>query len=96
MTIGGKPEPVYVVTDAQIASGEFTIAPGPVIAVTVLNSSVRGVGGGNAMPIYVVDEAEALRRGLMHGLQGMPICDMTTDRSDYGLQQAQAVYVVDS
>lgn len=94
MTIAGKPTPVYVVTDTQVASGQFTIAPGKAIAVSALNASVRGVSGGNAVPVYVVDAAEAQRRGLADGLEGIPVTDMTTYRPDYGLQQAIPVYVV--
>lgn len=94
MTIAGKPTPVYVVTAAQIASGEFTIAPGKVMAVSSLDASVRGVSGGSAVPVYVVDETEARRRGIQGGLQGMPVSDATAYRVDYGLQQAIPVYVV--
>lgn len=94
MPLGGKPEPVYVVTDAQIASGEFTIAPGKCIAVAALDVSGAGVSGGSAIPVYVVDAAEANRRGVYGGLNGSPVVDATAFRSDYGLQQAIPVYVV--
>lgn len=94
MTTGGKSRPVYVVTDAEIASGAFSVAPGPATMVASLDELTRGVSGGYSVPVYVVDMSEATRRGVIGG-QAHPVFDMTdSGRPVGGLQQAIPVYVV--
>jgi len=94
VTLGGKLIPIYVVTDAEVASGKFTIAPGYAIAIASLDAVSRGVSGGYAMPVYVVDTAEAGRRGIYGGLEATPVADLTSVRAVGGLQQATPVYVI--
>ncbi len=93
MTLGGKSTPVYIVTDAEVVSGRFTIASGPAITVSSLDILARGVGGGPAMPVYIINTAEVNRRGLHGGLQATPVVDMAGVRPVSGLQQAVPVYV---
>lgn len=93
MTIGGKSVPVYVVTDAQIAAGEFTVEAGPAIVVSALDIADRGVMGGNAMPVYPVDATYVNTHGVRGGLQGTPVVDATLFREVGDLQRAVPVYV---
>ncbi len=95
MTLGGKSTPVYVVSDDEITSGRFTVAPGPAVAVSVLDVTKRGVLGGNCIPVYVIDDAQIAVRGLRGGLEGLPVTDIGNFRPVSGLQQAIPVYVVE-
>ena len=57
--------------------GTFIVQPGPAIPTTGFAQATRGVSGGKPYAVYVVDEAEANRRGLMGG-KPIPIVDMTS------------------
>lgn len=97
MASGGKPKGVYVVTDAELKSsvgGVFTVQPGPAIRVAALDAGARGVTGGNIAAVYVVDAAEAARRGVVGG-KSVPVVDMTSSvRSVTGPHMATPVYVM--
>lgn len=71
---GGKSQGVYVVSDAEIASGAFRVAPGPAIRVTGMATATRGVEGGPAIPVYVVNDPTA--RGVEGG-KPIPMSNLT-------------------
>lgn len=85
--------PVYVVTDAEIAAGQFTVEAGPAVVVSSLDVADRGVAGGNAIPVYPVDAAYVNTHGIRGGLQGTPVIDATAFREVGDLQRAIPVYV---
>lgn len=93
MTLGGKPSPVYVVSDDEVAAGKFTVEAGPAIAVSSLSALARGVSGGHAMPVYVVDAGYVNANGIRDGLRATPVVDTTGTRPVGGLQRATPVYV---
>ena len=68
MTLGGKPTPVYVVTDEEIAAGYFTVEAGSAIAVSQLEVEARGVSGGLAIPVYPVSAEYVNEYGLREGI----------------------------
>jgi len=56
ITAGDGAMPVYVVSEAQIQSGEFSLMGGsslPVIDAAVLNPGEAALSGGRAMPVYL-------------------------------------------
>ena len=91
---GGKSQGVRVVTDAEIAAHQFEIQPGPVLLVSALASSVRGVLGGPSTAVYPVTLAEANRRGIVGG-KSMPVTDVTGIRKTTSDNLAIPVYVVE-
>jgi len=94
---GGKPQGVYVITDADLkgsVGGTFVIQPGPVLRATGFAQTTRGVSGGKPQAVYVVNETEANRRGVIGG-NPMPIVDMTSSgRGVDGPHIAIPVYIV--
>lgn len=91
MTTGGRSQGVYVVTDAELASGAFRLRPGPALNVVGLQAATRGVMGGNAIPVYIVTDPSA---GGVEGGEPMPVSNLTGIRSPiYDL--AIPVYVVE-
>jgi hypothetical protein len=90
MTAGGKAQPIYVVTEDDLASGRFRVAPGPALRVVGADAGLRGVLGGSALPVYVVSDPDT--RGVEGG-EAILVSNLTGVRApSRGL--AIPVYVV--
>lgn len=89
---GGKPQPIYVVTQAELDSGAFRLQPGPATKVVGLQGATRGVLAGPSQPVFVV--SGSYERGIEGGV-AIPVSNMTstTRPVEHGL--AIPVYVVE-
>lgn len=97
---GGPIQPVYVVSDAELDSGRFRLANGPVIPVSGFQTTdKRRVKGGPAIPVYVVSDARmAEGRFRLQGGPAVPMGNISMlgmDRRVGGGDVAIPVYVED-
>ena len=77
----------------NVAAGNFSVQPGAVYRVASLDEVSRRVTGGNLLPVYVVDEAEANKRGVISG-EPLAVFDGTSiSRGIGGSHIAIPVYV---
>ena len=96
MSSGGKSKGVFVVTDSDLegSGGDFTIHPGKVVKVDGLPVTPRGVLAGKSTAVYVVDAAEAARRGVIGG-ESIPVADVTSyGRPSVGPHIAVPIYIM--